>query len=59
MRDPDRIKSMLKHIETIWSKHPDLRLGQLLLNSCDSVQLYYIEDSDLMNKLISLYNENN
>ncbi len=32
MRDPKRIKRILKLIEKIWTKYPDLRLGQLLQN---------------------------
>ena len=48
---------MLKTIENVWTKYPDLRLAQLLVNvimpseSCP--EIYYIEDS----KLIKLLNE--
>ena len=30
MRDPNRIPEILKELEKIWSKYPDLRLGQLI-----------------------------
>jgi len=30
MRNPDRIPVVLKYLETIWKKVPDLRLGQLI-----------------------------
>ena len=30
MRDPKRIKRILKMIEEVWVEMPDLRLGQLL-----------------------------
>ena len=33
MRNPDRIKPLLKKIEDYWIKHPDLRLCQLLNNT--------------------------
>jgi len=32
MRDPNRIPEILKELEKIWSKYPDLRLGQLIIN---------------------------
>lgn len=32
MKDKARIKRILKLIEKIWSKSPDLRFGQLLIN---------------------------
>ena len=56
MRNPKRIKKILKAIEKIWEKHPDLRLGQLIWNSMAGVgkwnapeanPLFFIEDEDL------------
>ena len=45
MRDPKRIKRILKKIEKIWLEHPDLRLMQLLFNSVDLTDsVYYMED---------------
>lgn len=35
MRDPDRIQNALSAIERIWSKYPDMRLGQLVTNIAD------------------------
>jgi hypothetical protein len=32
MRDPGRIKKLLTEIEKYWSRHPDLRLCQLIEN---------------------------
>lgn len=32
MRDPQRIPELLKLIETIWQKDPDLRFNQLMYN---------------------------
>jgi uncharacterized protein YihD (DUF1040 family) len=51
MRDIKRIKRILKKIEIIWTKNPDLRLGQLLINidretDCAG-DIFYFEDSSL------------
>jgi hypothetical protein len=32
MRDPKRIKRIVKKLEKVWVKHPDWRLGQLVSN---------------------------
>ena len=58
MRDPKRIPKVLKEVESIWGKHPDLRLGQLLLNVLHDPALYYVEDEDLLKKLKDLYVDN-
>jgi uncharacterized protein YihD (DUF1040 family) len=53
MRDPKRIPKILKELRKIWEEHPDLRLGQLMLNL--GFDFYYIEDDELIKKLIKLY----
>jgi len=54
MRDPKRIPEILKRLEVVWKKYPDLRLGQLLVNAVydqtDSI-LFYIEDEKLIKKI--------
>lgn len=47
MRDPKRIKRMLKLIEEIWTDNPDLRLCQLLGNAFGAIDPYNIEDEEL------------
>lgn len=48
MRDPKRIKPILELIQKAWSKAPDLRLTQLLMNALGtSGDPYYIEDDEL------------
>lgn len=48
---------MLKAIEEVWEKMPDLRLGQLLLGAVRSQQvslssdLFYVADEDLIEML--------
>lgn len=57
MRDSKRINKCLRKIKEVWSKNPDLRLGQLLLNIVPSVNsLYFIEDEELINLLEKFYN---
>ncbi|MEZ6188115.1 MAG: hypothetical protein R3F62_24290 [Planctomycetota bacterium] len=34
MRDPERIPEILALVQQVWERHPDERLGQLLLNAC-------------------------
>jgi hypothetical protein len=48
MRDPKRIKKILKTVEYIWEKNPDWRLTQLIMNALNiNSDPYYIEDHDL------------
>ena len=68
MRDIKRIKKILKRLEKIWEKSPDLRLGQLILNAFHSENynpmkgynspnkdFYYIEDEKFIDRLESFY----
>jgi len=55
MRDPKRIKPLLKLIEEIWLKNPDLRLCQLIGNVAP-YDNYHVEDDDLKGRLEELYN---
>jgi len=54
MRDPKRINIICKELNTLWKKHSDQRLGQLLENYVffegtrgdnTSIRLYHQEDS--------------
>ena len=50
MRDPKRIKRILKLIEKLWNKSPDQRFGQLLINHGivdDSLIVWNNEDDEL------------
>ena len=51
MRDPNRIDEVLQQLAVLWKETPDLRLGQLILNVMQDIQLYYIEDADLISTL--------
>lgn len=57
MRDPERIRRILKIVEKIWNENPDLRLCQLIGNCWPAGDLYHKEDSELEKKLIEKYND--
>ena len=48
MRDPERIKRALEIIQEVWKRLPDLRLGQLLVSSCGTNDLFGFEDVDIL-----------
>ena len=50
-RDKGRMDQILKRLKKLWEQYPDLRLGQLLLITCGTEDLFAIEDEDLL-KLI-------
>jgi len=55
-KDPKRIDSIMNRLTAVWKHHPELRLGQLILNSLNpKTDLYYMEDSLLLTEL-ELYN---
>lgn len=54
MRDPNRIKSILQQLTSIWLSQPHLRLGQLIGNIRDG-DTYYLEDQALIDKLNDFY----
>lgn len=57
MRNPKRIKAILNKIQQIWTKYPDLRLMQLLLNYLPNSEIdrikdqYYTEDDVILKAL--------
>jgi hypothetical protein len=56
MRDPERIDEILNLISQAWRSHPDMRLGQLVVNLLDPKPnaIFYIEDDVLLERLHSL-----
>ena len=57
MRDPKRIKKILSRIEKIWEKYPNLRLGQLIINSIPEGLLYYEEDEKVIEEIEKTYKQ--
>ena len=58
MRDPARIDKVLDLVSSMWHKHPDIRLSQMILNCVkyDNYQaLYNLEDEELMERLKKIY----
>lgn len=49
MRDPKRISRIIKKLQTLWEKHPDMRLCQLISNVAftqdKTGDLFYVEDT--------------
>lgn len=44
MRNGDHIQQVLDSIESAWHKHPEYRLGQLLVNAAGISDIFYMED---------------
>jgi uncharacterized protein YihD (DUF1040 family) len=58
MRKIERIPEVLDIIGNYWTKNPDMRLMQLLLNvRLEKEDLYYLEDYELVNKLHLTYGD--
>lgn len=52
MRNPKKITRILKKVEKLWKKYPDLRLGQLIMNlAYDNIDPYYMEDKKLETRI--------
>lgn len=55
MRDSDRIKPILQLVGEIWMQHPDLRLGQLLVNAIRPTspvpEVFHAEDDKILDGL--------
>ena len=47
MRDPARIEGVLEVVRKAWHKHPNLRLGQLLLSiTADAAPILFFAEDD-------------
>jgi len=62
MRDTGRIPKILKRLQRIWEKEPDLRLGQLIENvfpntEFDYISSYYLEDIPFIETLERFYSK--
>lgn len=51
MRNPKRIRPLCDRLAEAWEKLPDLRLGQLIVDSIGGKDPFYIEDEDLIRML--------
>jgi hypothetical protein len=53
MRDPNRIPTVLRELERIWSRHPDWRLGQLISNiaSWADEDVWDIEEDEMISEI--------
>lgn len=57
-RAPEHIKRVLGLIEDAWTRAPDLRLMQLIINladiKCENSSIYHLEDEVLEKKLLRM-----
>ncbi len=51
MREFERIDRITNLINKVWKKYPELRLGQLITNAVRALDIFYIEDEILEEKL--------
>lgn len=58
MRDPKRIKPILKKLEKLWNMFPDWRLCQLIsnLHGAGRQDIFYTEDNELEKGIEKMYN---
>ncbi len=58
MRNPERIPAILHALQEVWKKHPDWRLGQLLINVANRPEpcprLFNLEDDLLLQLLLEM-----
>jgi len=53
MRDPNRIDEVLGALREYWVAHPDMRLGQILVNLIGAkfaADIFYVEDDTLLER---------
>ena len=51
MRNPDRIEPILNELKTLWLKHPNLRLGQLVCLGGIMHDPFHVEDDQLLENM--------
>lgn len=57
-RKRGRISPVIRKLEEVWREHPDLRLGQLLIDCAGDKDLFNLEDDELLEAL-ERFGENN
>jgi hypothetical protein len=50
-RDPARLERMLAKLALVWGAHPDLRLGQLVVNITGTSDPFSVEDDETERRL--------
>ena len=48
------IRVYLDVLEVVWRAHPELRLGQLIVNAAGTINPFYVEDEVLLEGLEEL-----
>lgn len=52
--DPSRIKPIIDLLQKQWEEHPQMRLGQLIVNITDSTDPFYVEDDTMERRMKEL-----
>ena len=59
MRNPERIPIILEQLKKIWTEHPDMRLGQLLVGAVQKrtgvSDIFYVEDETLLKMVKEIF----
>jgi hypothetical protein len=50
-RDPARVARILSKLALVWEAHPDLRLGQLVVNTTGKSDPFSVEDDETERRL--------
>ena len=50
-REISRIEPMLDEFRKLWEKYPYLRFGQLVCNIVPEIQLFYVEDDIMLERI--------
>lgn len=51
----EKKRAIIERLYIVWCSHPELRLGQLLLNVFRDTPWYYLEDEPLIEQLEQFY----
>lgn len=54
-RQAARIPQLINRLFRLWQKNPTMRLGQLIGNVIPEMDLYYVEDDELIERLEKYY----
>lgn len=57
-RSRSRISPVIRKLEEVWREHPDLRLGQLLIDCASDKDLFNLEDDELLEAMERFGDEN-
>ena len=54
MRDLDRVKVIIEHLQKLWEAYPDMRFGQLIENFVVEPKYLWFQEDDVTLRLLDL-----